>query len=37
MDNVYEDIVWNRTSIPDPAGNENIIAMRFGTKEQVWN
>ena len=21
MDNVYEDVVWNRTSIPDLVGN----------------
>ena len=34
VDNVYEDVVWNRTSISDSL--ENITTMRFGTKEQVW-
>ena len=37
VDNVYEDVVWDRASIPDLVGNGNVIAMRFGTKEQVWN
>ena len=38
VDNVYEDVVWNRTSIPFPAAeNGNFVAMKFGTKEQVWN
>ena len=37
MDNVYEDVVWDRASISDLVGNGNVIAMRFGTKEQVWN
>ena len=37
VDNVYEDVVWDRASIPDLVGSGNVIAMRFGTKEQVWN
>ena len=37
VDNVYEDVVWDRASISDLVGNGNVIAMRFGTKEQVWN
>ena len=37
MAKVNEIVVWNRASISRLVGNGNIIAMRFGTEEQVWN
>ena len=37
MAKVNEIVVWNRTFISDLVGHGNIIAMRFGTEEQVWN
>ena len=37
MAKVNEIVVWNRTFISALFGNGNIIAMRFGTEEQVWN